>query len=61
MKSKAGPDLQRQKTWKNENDADQADSVKTVVLEPRMMARKCSDDRDFVGIGSGDGDSAGDG
>ncbi len=42
MKSKAGPDLQRQKTWKNENDTDQADSVKTVLLEPRMMARNCS-------------------
>jgi hypothetical protein len=64
IKSKAVPDLQRQMTTKDENDTDQADSVKTVVLESRMMARKCSDDRDFaadVGIGPGEGDSAGDG
>ncbi len=64
INSKAGPDLQRQMTTNDEKDTDQADSMKSVVLEPRMMARKCSDDRDFaagVGIGPREGDSAGDG
>ncbi len=62
--SKARLDLQRQTTRKDENDTDQADFVKTVVLEPRTMALKCVDDRVFaadVRIGSGDGDLAGNG